>query len=196
MRLLAGGRCGFEIERQRIDAMTRVLRRQPLALEEMAQMTAATGAKNLRAVSVGIGCTPYRTGNRIVEARPAASGIELVLRTVQRRAALAAAIRALLVEAAVTAREGHFGGFVDNYASFFGGQRFRGHGLSVYGFVHDEAQYEEYRFHTRFRSNIAPRSHAGTPLRRERRYRSRMPLPSYTVNSRPRRKTRRMSGVV
>ena len=83
---------GRETHGQGIDAMAGVLGRQALALKHMPQMRAAVIANDLHPAAVGIGLAAHHARQGIVEGRPAAPGIELVRRTVQGHAALAAQI--------------------------------------------------------------------------------------------------------
>ena len=130
---------GLERQRHGIDAVARILGRKPLACKNMPQMAAAPGAGNLRPPSVGIHAPLHGPGNFVVETRPAASRVELVRRTVQRRAALPAEIGSGLVVLVITSREGGFGPLVHDHMLLFRCQRF--HVLSIYGPARSEANY-------------------------------------------------------
>ena len=72
--------------------MAGVLGRQAFALKNMPQVGAAVLADDLHPVAVGIGLAAHHARQGIVEGGPAAPGIELVRRTVQGHAALAAQV--------------------------------------------------------------------------------------------------------
>lgn len=72
--------------------MAGVLGRQAFALKNMPQVGAAVLANDLHPVAVGIGLATHHARQGIVEGGPAAPGIELVRRTVQGHAALAAQV--------------------------------------------------------------------------------------------------------
>lgn len=76
--------------------MARIFSGKSFARKDVAQMGSALGAENLRTASVGIRFAAHGTRNFIVEAGPAAAGIEFILRTVQRSTAPAAAVGARL----------------------------------------------------------------------------------------------------
>lgn len=77
--------------------MARIFSGKSFARKDVAQMGSALGAENLRTASVGIRFAAHGTRNFIVEAGPAAAGIEFILRTVQRSTAPAAAVGAVFV---------------------------------------------------------------------------------------------------
>src|SRR6185436_637171 len=70
--------CGDELHRQRVHAMARVLRREPLAQENVAQVTATVGALDLDTHAVGVRQALHSARHLVVEGRPAAAGVELV----------------------------------------------------------------------------------------------------------------------
>lgn len=72
--------------------MARIFSGKSFVRKDVAQMGSALGAENLRTASVGIRFAAHGTRNFIIEAGPAAAGIEFILRTVQRSTAPAAAI--------------------------------------------------------------------------------------------------------
>lgn len=110
--------------------MARILVGKAFTREDMPQMRPAAGAGDLGAAAVGVGRAAYRTCDLVVEGGPAAPRIELVLRTVERRAALAAAVEAALAVLVVFSREGSLGSLVDDDPAFVGCERF--HGLCIY----------------------------------------------------------------
>ena len=57
--------------------MARIFSGESFARKDMAQMGSAPGAENLRTASVGIRFAAHGTRNFIIEAGPAAAGIEL-----------------------------------------------------------------------------------------------------------------------
>lgn len=77
--------------------MARIFSGESFARKDMAQMGSAPGTENLRTASVGIRFAAHGTRNFIIEAGPAAAGIEFILRTVQRSTAPAAAVGAVFV---------------------------------------------------------------------------------------------------
>ena len=132
---LGGGPVGrlrgrHEVEREGVDAVARILVGKAFTREDMPQMRPAAGAGDLGAAAVGVGRAAYRTCDLVVEGGPAAPRIELVLRTVERRAALAAAVEAALAVLVVFSREGSLGSLVDDDPAFVGCERF--HGLCIY----------------------------------------------------------------
>ena len=75
--------------------MARIFSGKSFVRKDVAQMGSALGAENLRTASVGIRFAAHGTRNFIIEAGPAAAGIEFILRTVQRSTAPAAAVGAV-----------------------------------------------------------------------------------------------------
>src|SRR3954466_10145933 len=102
-RALLGGR--DEFHRQRVHTMARVFRRQPLAEEDVAQVSAAVVALDLDAHAIRVGQTLDRSRHLVVERRPAATGVELVLAAVELSVTAAANVAAGLVEVVVLAGE-------------------------------------------------------------------------------------------
>ena len=146
---------GFEHERDGVDAVARIFGRKAFARKDMPQVSAAAGTSDLRPSSVGIRRAPHGTGDFVVETRPAAPGIELVLRTVQRRTALAATVNPLSAMLVITARKRRFGTLVDDHTSFFRCQRL--HILCFYGPGKRQANDQNQQSHTALPSNITPR---------------------------------------
>lgn len=120
---------GKELQRDGVHAVARVLGREALVQEDVAQVGAAAGAGDLRTHAVGIGGAAHGPGDLVVEARPAASRVELVGRAVERRAALAADVGARLAVVVELSGEGGFGSLLFDDPFLFGCQRF--HGLCV-----------------------------------------------------------------
>ena len=102
--------------------MTRVFRREPLAEEHVAEVAAAVHAGDLGPVPVRVRRTKDRAGDLVVEARPAAVGIELVLGTVQRRVAATAVIGPRRFVGDIFAAPGHLGALVNDDAFLFTSQ--------------------------------------------------------------------------
>lgn len=116
----------IERERERVDAVARLLRGETLPCKYMSQMTAAAGADDLRATPVGIGLPLDRTGNLIVEARPSTARIKLVIGTVEWLSALPAAIGPRLLVVVIGSRKGCFGSLFEDDSFLFGCQRLHG----------------------------------------------------------------------
>lgn len=72
--------------------MPRVFWGEAFAFEDMPQMGPADGADDFRPVAVRIGAAEHGAGHGVVKGRPAASGVELVARAVERCAATPAGI--------------------------------------------------------------------------------------------------------
>lgn len=104
--------------------MARIFSGKSFARKDVAQMGSALGAENLRTASVGIRFAAHGTRNFIVEAGPAAAGIEFILRTVQRSTAPAAAVGAVFVVEVIFTGKGRFGSFSNDHPLFFGSQWF------------------------------------------------------------------------
>lgn len=69
----------LEDERDRIDAMARVFGRKPFVLKNMSQMRLAGVAEDFRAPTVTVFFALDRLRDFIVETRPTATGMKLVL---------------------------------------------------------------------------------------------------------------------
>ena len=98
-------------------------------------MPAAIVALDFHPQPVGIRKTLDGTGKGIVKARPAATGVELVGRAVELRAAAPASEGALLEKIIVLAGEGRFGSFVFDYVPFFGGEGVHGNSMEKNGIL-------------------------------------------------------------
>ena len=146
---------GFEHERDGVDAVARIFGRKAFARKDMPQVSAAAGTGDFGTPAVGIRRAPHGTGDFVVETRPAAPGVELVLRTVQRRTALAATVNPLSAMLVITARKRRFGTLVDDHTSFFRCQRL--HILCFYGPGKRQANDQNQQSHTALPSNITPR---------------------------------------
>ena len=79
---------------------------------------------------LGVALPTHRPRQLVVEAGPAAAGVEFVLGTVERRTALATAVESLLVEIVIGAAEGSFGPLLHDHATLLGCQWF--HILCIY----------------------------------------------------------------
>lgn len=105
--------CGFgpclrnEFQRYGIDAVAGVLRGESFAGKDVAEMASAGRTDDFGTDAVGIGPADDRTRYRIVETWPAASGIELVCRPVERSSALTADVCTGLPVVPVFAAERH-----------------------------------------------------------------------------------------
>lgn len=86
---------------------------EPFALEDMPQMTAAAGARDLDPTAIGIGRTLYGTLYLPVESRPTAARVKLAVRLVERRLALPAHVGSLLEMVVVLSAKGPFGALLD-----------------------------------------------------------------------------------
>lgn len=89
--------------------MTRVVLREPLAKEHVAEVAAAVGALNLDALTVRVGQTFHGADDLIIEGRPAAVSVELILGAVEPGVAAAANVGAGFIEVIVLAGEWRFG---------------------------------------------------------------------------------------
>ena len=103
--------------------MPRVFGSFLLAVKYMAEVTAAILADDFRAAAIGVGVAGDGVGQFVVEARPAAAAVELVLRPIERSVATTTDIGALGCPVVVLAGEGAFGPFVDDHVGFFVVQR-------------------------------------------------------------------------
>ena len=104
--------------------MARIFSGKSFVRKDVAQMGSALGAENLRTASVGIRFAAHGTRNFIIEAGPAAAGIEFILRTVQRSTAPAAAVGAVFVVEVIFTGKGSCGSFSNDHPLFFGSQWF------------------------------------------------------------------------
>ena len=84
---------GLEFEYVAVDAVALVSRRRAV-VEDVAQVAAAVGADDLGPAAIGVGDAPDAALDLVVEARPAAAAVELVLRAVERGVALPADVGA------------------------------------------------------------------------------------------------------
>src|SRR5271156_453088 len=109
----SGGGLRNELQRYGIGAVPRVLCREPLAQEDVAQVGAAVGALDLRPASVGVGDPLDRARYLVVEGRPAAPRVELVLGTIEGRLAPPAEVRPRPEIVLVLAGEGPLRPLVD-----------------------------------------------------------------------------------
>ncbi len=91
------------------------------AFEDVPQVPAAGRAGDLGAPAVRVAGADHRAGDLLVEAGPAAAGVEFAGGSVERRAALPALVGALLECVLIFADEGHLGALVEDHALFFRG---------------------------------------------------------------------------
>lgn len=114
--------------------MAGVLLSEALASENMAEMSSTVVAQNFNPASVGIRFTTHGARDFIVESRPAAAGVEFVLRAVEWRFAAAADVGTFGKVLVVLAGEGIFRAFVHDdvlllWREFIPFFFVRGHGL-------------------------------------------------------------------
>jgi hypothetical protein len=95
---------------------------EPFAFEHVAEMTTASGALYLHAFTVGVRKPADRPGNFLVERRPAAVGVELVVRPVEGCAALFTLVNSRRYGAFIFSRERRFGALVKDHTLFGAGQ--------------------------------------------------------------------------
>lgn len=119
------GRLGYELERYGIDAMASVFGRKFFALEHVSEVSAAIGTDDFGAFAIGVRDALDGAFDLVVEARPSAARVKLVIRSVEWCAALAAGVGAGFVRFIEFSGKGGFGPLVDYYASFGIGQRAR-----------------------------------------------------------------------
>lgn len=102
--------------------MAGVLLCEPFAKENMSQVTVAVGTHYLCPTTVRVAQPCHCTGDLVVKAGPAASGIELGCGFVQWCITLFAVICAWLVVLVVLPAKGSFGSFFKDYTLFFPGK--------------------------------------------------------------------------
>jgi hypothetical protein len=95
---------------------------EALAVEDVTQVAAAGRAQNFDAAAIGVGLVADGAGELLVEAGPAAAGVELAVGAVEGGVAPAADIDAGLKEVVVFASEGPLGALMDDDALFSGGE--------------------------------------------------------------------------
>ena len=98
--------------------MASVSRREPLPLEDVTEVASAPRALDFDPFAVRIGETADRSGDLLVEGRPTAMGVELVVRPIEGSPALLAFVRPGVEVRLVFARERRFGAFVEDHALF------------------------------------------------------------------------------
>ena len=103
--------------------MPRVPGCEALPFEHMAEVAPAPGALDLDPLSVRVWNSTDGPRDLLVERRPAAVGIELVLRPVERCTAPFALVRPGLGVAFVLSRERGLGPFVEDHSLFRSGER-------------------------------------------------------------------------
>lgn len=102
--------------------MPRVLRRQLLAEEDVAEVSTAVVTDDFRAVAIDVSQAIHCAGNLIIEAGPTAMAVEFAVGEIQRCLALTADERARVFQIGVFADEGPFGPFVQDDVGFGSGQ--------------------------------------------------------------------------
>ena len=100
--------------------MPGVLRRQPLADEDVAEVATTSGTLYFDALTVGIRESPNGALDLLIEGWPAATGLELRIRNVERHFAAATDVSTLREEIVILARERAFSPFMDDYARLVG----------------------------------------------------------------------------
>lgn len=101
---------GLELEADAVNAVALIRGgREPLALEDMAQVSSTGIAHNLDPVAVGIRVSSNSSGDRIKESRPATARVELGRRGVQGCLAARTRVHALVRVLVVLARVGSLG---------------------------------------------------------------------------------------
>src|SRR5574344_1925156 len=109
--------CG-KFQRDRIDTMPGIGRRESFPFKDMSQVTATISTDVLRTTAIGIGLSFDSTWQGFVKTGPATTGIKLIIRSIQRRVALFAQIGTLLVKVLIYATVRPFRTFV-KYDGFF-----------------------------------------------------------------------------
>ena len=105
--------------------MAHVLLGQLLPLEHVPEMGPAGGTENLRPSPVGVRQALHGAGQFVVEARPATTGVELVIGFIKRRAASSAHVGPGLVVIVILAGEGPLRALLYNDGLFLGCQLFQ-----------------------------------------------------------------------
>ena len=108
--------------------MPGVLGGEPLVQEHVAQMSPAIGAGDLRAPAVGVHLAMHGVSDGVVEAGPTATGVELVLRLVERGVASLAEVGAPGPVLFVLPGKRSFGAHLQDDAVFFVVERVVFHG--------------------------------------------------------------------
>jgi hypothetical protein len=88
---------------------------EALALENMAQMTLTGSANDLDPAAIGIRNPLYTAGNLVIETGPSASGVELIVGSVQRAVAPPAVEGSCLLMGTVFTGKGALGTLTDNH---------------------------------------------------------------------------------
>ena len=112
----------YEIHRKGVHTMASILRCHLLSEKHMAEMAAAVVAENLRADAVGVGLPFDGAFYLVVEAGPAAVGLELRRRFVKRCPASRAGVGSFFVMVVIFAAERAFGAFVNYNALLLAGK--------------------------------------------------------------------------
>ena len=114
----------YEIHRKRIHTIPRVLRCHLFAEKDVAEVAAAVVAENLSAAAIGIALLFDGAFNLVVEAGPAAVGLELRRRFVKRCSALGAGIGSFFVVVVIFAAERAFSTLLNDNSLLFEGKFF------------------------------------------------------------------------
>tara|TARA_B110000285_G_C15133793_1_gene625441 strand:- start:527 stop:985 length:459 start_codon:yes stop_codon:yes gene_type:complete len=124
---------GLKPHGDRINTVPGVFFGDALAFEHMTQMAITLAAQNLNPLAIGIDFASNRTGYFIVERGPAAVGLKLVFRAIERLLTLAANINAAIKMIVVFSRKGSFSALLENDPRLFWRQWFSliGHSLSL-----------------------------------------------------------------
>lgn len=99
--------------------MASIFGRKMLAFKDVAEVAAAGGTSNFSSSTICVDGAVYRTGKRVVEAGPAATAVELALRSEKWGITTATYKSAFFVVIYVFTCVRRFSAFVDNDTSFF-----------------------------------------------------------------------------
>jgi hypothetical protein len=105
--------------------MPRVLLRETLTQKHMPQMRPTIGTSNLRANPIRIHTPLHRARNLIIKTRPPTISLKLTLRTVKRRAAAFAHVRALIPKRIILTSKRHLRPLIHNNPLLLPGQRLK-----------------------------------------------------------------------
>ncbi len=111
-----------EPHREGIHAVPRIFFGHHLALKYVSEMSVAVRALDLDAIPVGIFDAFHCSGNLLIEARPAAARIKLVIGSIELGVALAADVRAPLGEIVILSRKWRLRSLVFDHVAFLRGQ--------------------------------------------------------------------------
>jgi hypothetical protein len=116
-----------EAERDRVHAVARILRGQPLAFKHMTQMGTARGAPDLCAAPVGVERPLHGSRDFVIKTRPAARRLKLVGRPIEWSAAPLADVCPSRLAVDILAGKRDLSSLMDNDPFFFRSQRLERH---------------------------------------------------------------------